>query len=469
MGLTFLDIPYDGQGCDVSYFQCSTEEAVCINNKCSCGDNYFHDVSNDICKPKIAFNGICTEEAVSNSRQCKTNQAICNNNICQCKSGVIYEGSTDSCTLNIFVVLSVVFILIGVGFVFGAIYFCRASIRKLISNYGQDNNSSSDHGYEDLAELDTRVPYVADYITLGQVNTANIPDADETRPTVTDRNLSDEFRLLQEKSPFHPMTVAKASCNCIKNRQENILPFDHSRVKLKSLNGQEGSDYINANFIPGYSLKYEYIATQGPMLVTFDDFWRMIWEQNADTIVMLTKLFENDERMCDEYWPDESETLKFDDMIISLKSEAHFSNYVERVIQVTKQGEVKTIHQFCYMKWSTMECQETSTFLEFLNNVRDYKKPEQSGKVSERPMVVHCSDGIGRTGTFIAVDIVLQNYSNDYVVDISNIVLEMRNYRSNMVKTESQYAFIHRCFSAFNDTVTEKTGNENGAYVDTHT
>ncbi|KAL4233515.1 hypothetical protein ACF0H5_008196 [Mactra antiquata] len=313
--------------------------------------------------------------------------------------------------------------------------------RKPIICFGKKDDSSSDDGYEDLAEIEHRTPKVPEYMTPGQINTANFPAAEEIMPGLPVRNFTEEFKLLQKRSPSHPITVAETSCNRAKNRQANILPFDHSRVKLNSLNGIEDSDYINANFIPGCTLKHEYIATQGPMMTTYDDFWRMISEQNVDTIVMLTKLMENGENMCNEYWPDVSDLLKFNNLIISVTSETRFPNYVERVIKVKKQDEEKTIHQFCYSKWSAMEFPETSTFLDFVKNVRNYKKPVRTGKISG-PMVVHCSNGTGRTGTFIAVDTVLQYLRNNNDVDIFNIVLEMRNHRSNMVQTENKSSGI---------------------------
>lgn len=78
-----------------------------------------------------------------------------------------------------------------------------------------------------------------------------------------------------------------------KNRSQNVLPFDTTRVILETINGIKGTDYINANWIDGYRQRCAYIATQAPTDRTVEDFWRMLWEKNSCIVVMLTNLREN--------------------------------------------------------------------------------------------------------------------------------------------------------------------------------
>ncbi|XP_053396964.1 receptor-type tyrosine-protein phosphatase O-like [Mercenaria mercenaria] len=237
------------------------------------------------------------------------------------------------------------------------------------------------------------------------------------------------------------MSAAEQQCCRPKNRYKNILPFDHSRVKLRSSDGMEGSDYINANYIPGYNSRREYIATQG---ATFDDFWRMIWKQNVDTIVMLTKLMEEGRHKCDEYWPDLGEHAFYGDLVLSLQSESNLSDYTIKIFEVKMKEERKTVRHFSYLKWPEKGCPETpKLLLEFVKAVRQYTNPEK--RTSTGPTVVHCSAGVGRTGTFIAVDYLLQHIKDHDEVDIFSLVLEMRNHRLSMVQTEDQYVYIHDC------------------------
>uniref|UniRef100_A0A8W8J4S9 protein-tyrosine-phosphatase n=1 Tax=Magallana gigas TaxID=29159 RepID=A0A8W8J4S9_MAGGI len=276
-----------------------------------------------------------------------------------------------------------------------------------------------------------------------------------------DSNLlfSSEYKLLKETCPTHTTKAAEVQVNRIKNRYTNILSYDHSRVKLLPTEDDEGSDYINANYMPGYSSPREYIATQGPLPFTRDDFWRMVWEQNVSIIVMLTQLVERGRRKCDIYWPETArEPVYYGDLVVELESESTLPDYVLRVMSIKLGDTRKTVKQFAYLAWPDMGIPETSeAMLKFAKEVRSHLPPPATSK---GPMVVHCSAGVGRTGTFIAVDYLMQHVRTSDVIDIYSYVMKMRNNRPNMVQTEDQYVFIHDCIKDYVNKNDDDTDDE---------
>ncbi|XP_028817943.1 receptor-type tyrosine-protein phosphatase mu-like isoform X8 [Denticeps clupeoides] len=235
-----------------------------------------------------------------------------------------------------------------------------------------------------------------------------------------------------------PWDSAKKDENRMKNRYGNIIAYDHSRVRLQPLEGEQSSDYINANYVDGYHRPNHYIATQGPMQETVYDFWRMVWQENTATIVMVTNLVEVGRVKCCKYWPDDTEIYR--DMKVTLIETQLLSEYVIRTFAVEKRGahEIREIRQFHFTGWPDHGVPYHATgLLGFVRRVKS-KSPANAG-----PMVVHCSAGAGRTGCFIVIDIMLDMAEREGVVDIYNCVRELRSRRVNMVQTEEQYVFIH--------------------------
>ncbi|KAL3882876.1 hypothetical protein ACJMK2_029179 [Sinanodonta woodiana] len=250
---------------------------------------------------------------------------------------------------------------------------------------------------------------------------------------------SSEYKFIKEIEPKHTTDIAQSESCRSKNRYTNILPYDHSRVKLLPIEDEEGSDYINANYIQGYNSKREYIATQGPLPATRDDFWRMVWEQSAEIIVMLTKCMEKGRVKCDKYWPDVNEPVYYGDLIVNVTSESILCDYIIRVIEIKLNQTTKKVYHFSFLNWPDMGCpKDPLALLNFVTAVRTYVKPN-----FQSPIIVHCSAGVGRTGTFIAIDHLMQHVRDSVEIDIFNLVYEMRNQRSNMVQTEDQYVYIH--------------------------
>ncbi|KAM4704581.1 receptor-type tyrosine-protein phosphatase mu isoform 13-T13 [Rhinophrynus dorsalis] len=235
-----------------------------------------------------------------------------------------------------------------------------------------------------------------------------------------------------------PWDSAKKDENRMKNRYGNIIAYDHSRVRLQSIEDEASSDYINGNYIDGYHRPNHYIATQGPMQETVYDFWRMVWHENTASIVMVTNLVEVGRVKCCKYWPDDTEIYK--DIKVTLIETELLAEYVIRTFAVEKRGvhEIREIRQFHFTGWPDHGVPYHATgLLGFVRQVKS-KSPASSG-----PLVVHCSAGAGRTGCFIVIDIMLDMAEREGVVDIYNCVRELRSRRVNMVQTEEQYVFIH--------------------------
>ncbi|KAG7227808.1 hypothetical protein INR49_013602, partial [Caranx melampygus] len=232
--------------------------------------------------------------------------------------------------------------------------------------------------------------------------------------------------------------------NKARNRFNNVLPYDWCRVKLSTSNPNETSDYINASYMPGYNRQREYIATQGPLPSTVCDFWRMIWEQRVKGIVMVTNCVEGGRTKCERYWPPDSNPCPHGKLLITMKSEQQEPNWTLREFSVknTSTSEERTVKHFHFTAWPDHGVPEgTDVLIQFRELVRWHIDKEGDGA----PTVVHCSAGVGRTGTIIALDVLLQQFDKKRAVGINGFVHKMRLSRPYMVQTESQYVFLHQC------------------------
>uniref|UniRef100_A0A4W4FQJ7 Protein-tyrosine-phosphatase n=1 Tax=Electrophorus electricus TaxID=8005 RepID=A0A4W4FQJ7_ELEEL len=236
--------------------------------------------------------------------------------------------------------------------------------------------------------------------------------------------------------------AADLSVNRPKNRYTNILPYDFSRVKLISMHNDEGSDYINANYIPGYKSPHEYIATQGPLPETRNDFWKMVLQQKSRIIVMLTQCNERRRVKCDHYWPFTDEPVSYGEITVEMLSESESPEWTIRNFRLGYADETQDVLHFNYTSWpdhGVPTVNAIESILQFVQIVR------QQVNRTKGPVIVHCSAGVGRTGTFIALDRLMQHIREHEYVDILGMVSEMRSHRLSMVQTEEQYVFIHQC------------------------
>ncbi|XP_038194876.1 receptor-type tyrosine-protein phosphatase H-like isoform X3 [Arvicola amphibius] len=274
--------------------------------------------------------------------------------------------------------------------------------------------------------------------------------ADHVRVKEKDSNygFAEEYQQLAPEGQGQSQTTALAPENTSKNRYRNVLPYDWSLVPLKPLQEEPGSDYINASFMPGLWSSKEFIATQGPLPHTVGDFWRLVWEQKSHTLVMLTNCMESGRVKCEHYWPLDAQPCTHGQLQVTLMSEEVKENWTVRDLQLFHVGEQQThsVRQFHFLAWPDHGVPYSpDPLLDFQKVLREWVDQSMDGG----PPIVHCSAGVGRTGTLIALDVLLRQLECEGLVGPFSFVKKMRESRPLMVQTEAQYVFLHQCILRF--------------------
>uniref|UniRef100_G3SP62 Tyrosine-protein phosphatase non-receptor type 12 n=1 Tax=Loxodonta africana TaxID=9785 RepID=G3SP62_LOXAF len=256
------------------------------------------------------------------------------------------------------------------------------------------------------------------------------------------RRLSTKYRT--EK--IYPTVTGEKEENVKKNRYKDILPFDHSRVKLTLKTPSQDSDYINANFIKGVYGPKAYVATQGPLANTVIDFWRMIWEYNVVIIVMACREFEMGRKKCERYWPLYGEDpITFAPFKISCEAEQARTDYFIRTLLLEFQNESRRLYQFHYVNWPDHDVPSSfDSILDMISLMRKYQEHE------DVPICIHCSAGCGRTGAICAIDYtwnLLKAGKIPEEFNVFNLIQEMRTQRHSAVQTKEQYELVHRAIA----------------------
>ncbi|XP_052262517.1 receptor-type tyrosine-protein phosphatase kappa-like [Dreissena polymorpha] len=255
---------------------------------------------------------------------------------------------------------------------------------------------------------------------------------------------SKPFEYFQEefdKFPYgltRPHNEARKPDNVAKNRYQGIYAYDDTRIKVKG--GK--NDYINANFVDGFLKRNAYIASLGPMKKQMGDFgifWKMIWQHKVERVVMVTNLDEEGKTKCEKYWPDVDDTKAYGDVLVKGITEDVYAEYTRRTFKMTHGSNCRTLHHLHFTAWPDKGIPEDVTALiEFRQRVMRVQTK------LDGPTLVHCSAGIGRTGTYIALDILIHEGEAEGAVEIQGCVLNMRRNRVNMIQTVEQYEFLHR-------------------------
>ncbi|XP_019718692.1 tyrosine-protein phosphatase non-receptor type 11b isoform X3 [Hippocampus comes] len=312
-----------------------------------------------------------------------------------------------------------------------------------------------------------------------RINAANIENRVRELNKVADNSEKpkqgfwEEFEVLQQQECklLYPRKEGMKPENKSKNRYKNILPFDTTRVEIRDADPDvPGSDYINANYIRGSHEEGRhgeedkfFIATQGCLQNTVIDFWKMVYQENTRVIVMTTKEMERSRNKCVRYWPDLHKTVEFGRVQVKNVEEWPAQDYNLTELEVThldRREPLRYVSHYQYLTWPDHgvpnEPGGVLSFLEVIN--RTQRSSPESG-----PIVVHCSAGIGRTGTIIVIDIlidIIHRQGLDCDIDIPKTIQKVRQQRSGMVQTEAQYKFIYMAVQQYIDTAQKRLEEE---------
>uniref|UniRef100_A0A8C8RES5 Receptor-type tyrosine-protein phosphatase C n=1 Tax=Pelusios castaneus TaxID=367368 RepID=A0A8C8RES5_9SAUR len=263
----------------------------------------------------------------------------------------------------------------------------------------------------------------------------------------------DEFQSIPRVFSKFPIKEARKNYNQNKNRYIDILPYDYNRVELSQIDGDPGSDYINASHIDGFKEPRKYIAAQGPKEETTDDFWRMIWEQKATIIVMVTRCEENNRNKCAQYWPStENSTATFGDIVVKSNESKMCPDYIVQKLHITnvswsKKEKIpgRDVTHIQFTSWPDHGVPEDPHLLLKLR-----RRVNALSNFFSGPIVIHCSAGVGRTGTYIGIDAMLEGLEVEGRVDVYGYVVKLRRQRCLMVQVEAQYILIHQALVEYN-------------------
>lgn len=269
--------------------------------------------------------------------------------------------------------------------------------------------------------------------------------------------------------PSLTYNVAKSIQNRDRNRYSNVFPWDYTRVPLATINHEKYSDYINASYIR-LPNDQKYIAAQGPLEETISQFWWMCYNESEingnDVVVigMVTPLTENGIVKCSLYWPTEinepmdlSETLASDGLIypnskftVNLVSQSFDKqgDFITTELELKYDNKSKRVYHFYYYKWADTKVPPSIDPLVSLSNKINEVKELHTNANDVIP-IIHCSAGVGRTGTFIVVDYLIQcmkklgGIPKDGDI-IGDTVSQLREQRMMMVQTIHQYEYLYR-------------------------
>ncbi|XP_076219016.1 receptor-type tyrosine-protein phosphatase T-like isoform X2 [Aptenodytes patagonicus] len=312
--------------------------------------------------------------------------------------------------------------------------------RKYNSSKASENSSTIPlrRRRGDVCKLNTQIPVDELLEALKRFKRAEI-EAEQTEDESVNRHGAGRLREYEQLSStlLHPCDAGKELCNQSKNRYKSIIPYDHCRVVLQP--SGMGNGYINASYVDSYRSPRFFIAAQGPLPGTVVDFWQMVWQEKTSVIVMLTSLVEQNKTKCEQYWPEQEQV--YGDFTVTLSNTRTTTGLVTRIFCLQKAGCAlpRVVQQFHYLLWPDHGVPRNPAQLLCLVEVVNKRVLE----VTAGPVLVHCSAGIGRTGTFIALDFLLKMGKAEGKVDVFHCVQRLREQRVSMVQTKEQYTFLY--------------------------
>uniref|UniRef100_A0A182W774 Protein-tyrosine-phosphatase n=1 Tax=Anopheles minimus TaxID=112268 RepID=A0A182W774_9DIPT len=249
---------------------------------------------------------------------------------------------------------------------------------------------------------------------------------------------------------------ALRKANALKNQNPKCIPYDYNRVVLDKYDNTPDSDYINASYVDSLLKPNAYIVTQGPTEDTVLDFWRMVWQENCSAIVMLTKTFDFTKVMCVQYWPPNKEKEEiYGDMHITIQSEEELANFHIRTFRLFKLNkdnvvaEERFLLQFHYTEWHSHTCPFSNAILEFRRRVRAVVGTIIKANSRIGPMLVHCNDGGGRSGVYLAIDANMELAEEEDSFHVFGYLKKLRQSRKGLIENVDQYKFVYDTLEEF--------------------
>ncbi|XP_053858626.1 receptor-type tyrosine-protein phosphatase kappa-like [Vidua macroura] len=340
----------------------------------------------------------------------------------------------DSKLVVMAIALTVAFLALGILLLF-VIFRLKRNCSK-----GSENNSTIPlrRCQKDVCKPNTQIPVEELLEALKMFKREEI-EAEQTDDESVNRHGAGLLREYQQLSSalLHPCTAGKELSNQNKNRYKSIIPYDHSRVVLQP--SDTGNGYINASYVDTYRSPHFFIAAQGPLAGTVVDFWHMVWQEKTSVIVMLTGIVEQNKTKCEQYWPEHEQV--YGDFTVTLNNTWTTTGLVKRIFCLQKAGCAlpRAVEQFHYLLWPDHGVPRNPSQLLCLVEVVNKRVLEAPAG----PVLVHCSAGIGRTGTFIALDFLLKMGKAEGKVDVFHCVQQLREQRVSMVQTKEQYSFLY--------------------------
>ncbi|XP_067678679.1 receptor-type tyrosine-protein phosphatase epsilon-like [Haliotis asinina] len=453
-----------GDGCnkECASRHCKTQNGTCDRVTGNCPDGCTSGWAGTDCLEACAngtYGDGCKESC--DARHCKTPNDTCHFVTGNCSEGCKSGWNGDDCSsedtvsgstftpgsLMMIIVGSTACLLVTV-IVCTMLLVCRRN-----SNHPRNNESAiqlDEHQPPVVADIPAEAEKRAD---PGEVAVANNVYCNDVTSVISVQALEATITSIeQKKDGFRkehgmlptgftaPYEDSQKPENDGKNKFREYYPYDYNRIRLTRLPNIPGSDYINASLIHSFNLRRQYIAAQAPKKRTVEDFWRMIWERSCSQIVMLTSLVEGCKVKCERYWPSQ-DVLSTGLFRVEVGTIQNRANFTVRHLKVTSctTTESRSVVQFHFTTWPDHGVPDTLALVNFIWMVR------QTAAVSNGPLLVHCSAGIGRTGTYIAVDSLIDQARGEGVVDVLGYVSAMREQRKDMIQTPEQYQCVFHC------------------------